>query len=336
MRLFNSEGELAFVLCHEMAHYYLAHREKSILKHAKHVHSKEYKEELNEVLNSEYGKRERLKDLLKDETYGASKHSREHESSADSLGLLFLKNTNYSLLDAISCINLLDVIDKYKYVDQVEYYDILGSQEYSFKKIWLEREESLFDDDAEGEEWFNQDSLKTHPDCDQRAAKLKKMIVGLSAENRSSFLQDSIQFFDMREMMDYEVILSWKKYKNFGKGLFYALKKLTQDKHNKELIGYVGDFLYNINKEQIEHRLGDFVDKPSLANDEEYNQLLELLDNIRLSELRLLGYNYFKKHADMFDLNKEFLNQAISFASFVDEEVCGKWKEIYKNKYTKE
>src|SRR5436853_5092109 len=90
-----NEAELAFVLCHELAHYYLDHSNKRIKKDIETVNSEEYKQEFKRISKSEYHISEQLEKLITKFAYGSSRHSRENEAEADRQGFLFLKNTGF-------------------------------------------------------------------------------------------------------------------------------------------------------------------------------------------------------------------------------------------------
>ena len=61
--LFNrlqNESEVAFVLCHELAHYYLDHSNKSIENYVNIVYSDAFQKELKNIKKSEYGQNKQL------------------------------------------------------------------------------------------------------------------------------------------------------------------------------------------------------------------------------------------------------------------------------------
>lgn len=56
----DNESQFAFILCHELAHYYLMHSEKSIQKYVAAINSPEVQKELRSIKKTEYGKRQEL------------------------------------------------------------------------------------------------------------------------------------------------------------------------------------------------------------------------------------------------------------------------------------
>ena len=163
-----TEEQIYFVLAHELAHDALNHSETSMSDRAEYFTSKEYKEELNKILDSEYERLTRLKNIYKDYSYDRSKHSRYKEADADSMAVILLKNAGIALdpsifleLDSADMIytkNLAMPLNKYYegigiVVDQELFAKkTRGLSKSSSSKVFGERD----------------DSLKTHPDCTAR------------------------------------------------------------------------------------------------------------------------------------------------------------------------
>ena len=68
----------------------------------------------------------------------------------------------------------------------------------------------------------------------------------------------------------------------------------------------VGKCLNEIYQRQKDHTLGQIVDLPGPDNNEEYNMLLNLIQNIRLNELAALSYYYMQQHTEKFKNDKGF------------------------------
>jgi predicted Zn-dependent protease len=88
-----NESQLAFVLCHEIAHYVLDHVDNAVRKRIAVLESKATKKQLEEIERTEYGARAKAMALLKEISYDARRHSRSHEIQADSLALELLMRT---------------------------------------------------------------------------------------------------------------------------------------------------------------------------------------------------------------------------------------------------
>jgi Zn-dependent protease with chaperone function len=305
------DGQLAFVLGHEIAHYYLKHSEQSLLKHLTVTNSAEFKKKLNEISKSEYSAYHKSKNLLKEYIYDERKHSRDHEFNADSMSFELLKNSKYSLEASVSCINLLDTIDHYKFKSKINYSKILGTEEYPFRGRWLEIESSLFHPNLNEGDFFSSDSIKTHPDCSKRSEKLQKNI---QVQNEKKiFIADSATWFRLKERADFEFVAGWNYVKDYGSGLFYTLKHLNQQPDNPYLNVTAGTLLRLIHNAETNHEISQFVQRPSNAYEMEYNELLELIDNLRFSELTNIGYFYHKSRFAFYQEDEDFLFNFLYF-----------------------
>ncbi len=74
-----NESQVAFVLCHELAHDYLNHVNKAIRKQVRKLNSKTTKKKLKKIAKSNYNTYEQAEKLLKSLTFDMRKHSRLHE-----------------------------------------------------------------------------------------------------------------------------------------------------------------------------------------------------------------------------------------------------------------
>ena len=91
-----SREELALAIAHELSHNILNHPENSMKQRAEWLTSDEYKNSLNAVLDSKYQRLTRLKKVMESYTFSRNRHSRYHESDADSLAIVLLKNSHIS------------------------------------------------------------------------------------------------------------------------------------------------------------------------------------------------------------------------------------------------
>lgn len=314
LRKLANESQLAFILCHEIAHLYLDHSNKKVILDYNKENSKVYKKKIKSIAKQEYKRLESLKKLLKEGIYKDMAHSRAYELEADSLGFFFFENTSYSTDESKGVLQLFDTIDVYKYNHKIDYQRLIGSTEYPFKKRWLTMENSLFGGYVEENYWDN-DSIKSHPDCQTRIEALVKIIPTKINVNQQSkkFIQDSLSFFHFKQQADHEFIESWIQMRNYGRALFYTLKHLQVDQSNIRLNIKLSRLLKLIYQAQLDHKLGLYVQRPSTKNEPEYDELLVFFDNIRLSELANLCNAYHQTRLDQFGLNEIFFKNAVFF-----------------------
>lgn len=172
-----SREEIALVIAHELSHNILNHAENSMKERAAFSTSAEYKKALNDILDSKYERFSRLKKVLEGYTFSRSKHHRYHESDADSLAIILLKNANISFHPEFFL--RLDSSDN-------EYRQPLKNNTKNYFVTYnLPIEDAWFTKRGRGlsAQKYNfkdttslEDSLKTHPDCIERYNRTKMLV----------------------------------------------------------------------------------------------------------------------------------------------------------------
>ena len=132
-----TEGQTAFILCHELAHYVNNHANQSIHQYINTLYSPETQKQLKEIVKGKINKTERALALMKTMLYNRSRHSRFKESEADSLGLVFFSRTRYPMTEAISALEILDSIDRHTW-PVIPYSSIFNAAGFPFQNAWLE------------------------------------------------------------------------------------------------------------------------------------------------------------------------------------------------------
>ena len=173
----SNEAEMAFILCHELAHYYLEHSQKKIDKLVKLQKSDSLKKELKRLAKQEYGVGAQVEKMVKTLAFDIHRHSRDNEAEADRVGLQFLKNTGYNGNGFITTMKMLDKIDDTTMFSRLNLQKALTFPDYPFKEKWIKKESAIFGamnpDESSGLTKKERDSLKTHPDCLKRITLLQ-------------------------------------------------------------------------------------------------------------------------------------------------------------------
>ncbi len=176
-----SREEIALVIAHELSHNILQHPDNSMREQAEYFTSAEYKKSLEEVAKEKYGRLTKLKKLFEGYSIDRSRHHRYHESDADSLAIVLLKNSHIGF-DARFFLRLDSTDLQYKQPLLHPVKDYFAPYNLTVEEGWTQRK-------AKGLSTRNynfrdssalDDSLKTHPDCAMRyAATLKSTDAGL-------------------------------------------------------------------------------------------------------------------------------------------------------------
>lgn len=168
-----SREELAMVIAHELSHNILEHATFAMQQKAEWLASDEYKESLNAVLESKYGRLTRLKKIYENYSFDRSRHQRFKESEADSLAIVMVKKSNLAF-DAVFFRRLDSSDMEYKLPLQKPLDAYLTPYGLPFENAWMQkRSKGLSTRAYNFADTSNrlQDSLKTHPDCEERYNK---------------------------------------------------------------------------------------------------------------------------------------------------------------------
>ena len=329
-----NESQAAFVICHELAHYYLDHTNNGIQKYVATVYSDEFQKELKKIQKTAYGRNNQLEKMAKNMMFKNSRHTREFEQSADSMAIELLKNTNFDVREALSCLALLDSVDRDKYHSGIQLEKQFNFSSYPFKKSWLNDDDLKFAVSKDEEAKKEEDSLKTHPECSVRIERLKERVNSFYKTNSKQFVVDEKKFNHLKNAFDYEIIRYAFESKNLSKGIFLALE--MQGAHPDDIIvrTAIGKGLNEVYKHQKDHTLGKIIDLPSPEYERSYNDFLRLLQNLRLTEVAALSYYFLTQYKTKNDLNEEYVQALIESADHFEK--FGEkqdWIDYYKKNF---
>lgn len=297
------ESQAAFILCHEISHYYLHHQEKRIENYVNTVNSPEVQAELRKIKGSEYHRREQVQSLVKGLAFDSRRHSRDHEAQADSMAVEFMRHTPFALTGAISTLAMLDSVDKDDFAVEAYLQQTFNPGEYPFKKKWLAREEGLLGGHAHLKKDNSDgiaDSLKTHPDCPVRIKLVTTMIgagnatAAPSSGAGRSFVVDSAKFRQLQERSRYEVIEYAFASDGYTQSLWLALELMKQRPSDAYAVAQVGRVLNGLYRAEKGHTFGKVVELPAPDNPANYNSMLQFIQNLHLEDIASISY-YFEK-----------------------------------------
>ena len=158
IRKLENEAQLAFVICHESAHYFLEHTDQDFIRKHQKRNSEEFKNQIREIESSQYYKSTKIKSLIKNNLYSERSHNRRFEYQADSLGMVLFTKAGYTKNDAIEVLNILDQLNEPADYS-IPFFELLKIDTLRYSKA------SLVIHDKHKEDVLHDDSIKTHPDC---------------------------------------------------------------------------------------------------------------------------------------------------------------------------
>lgn len=309
--LFNklqNESQVAFVLCHEISHFYLHHTENRINKYVALINSNDFQKELQKIKKTEFKQREELEKLMKGISFNSSRHSRDHESQADSMALEFMHNTKFDIKESLTALALLDSIDEDKFETEAYLEKLFNSKDYPFQKKWVAKEVGLLGATAQIEiDKALTDSLKTHPDCMVRVKTLQPMVNQYLTSTIKN-ISDQQAFQELKKTFSYEIIEYYFEKENYTKSLFYTLQLLQQNPSDPFLITQTGKIFNSFYSAQKNHRLGKVIEMPSPYQGSNYNLLLQFVQNLYLKDYSQISYNFLKQYSPSLNYYTSFNN----------------------------
>ena len=293
----DNESQAAFVLCHELSHFYLNHSENSIRKYVNTLNSKEVQQALKRIKNSEFKKREELEKLVKGITFNSRKHSRDHEAEADSMAIEFMRNTKFNLRESLTTLALLDTIDTDTLKTDLCLKRMFDSKEYPFKNKWIAKEEGLLGSHAQlNEDESLADSLKTHPDCKLRIKILESLVTKYQSANTLKDLLDKTKFIELQNVFRYEIIEYAFTRNDYDKSLYYTLQLLQQHPSDPYLVTQVGRIMNGFYNAQKNHTLNKLASLPSPYYPSNYNLLLQFIQNLYKEDYASISYHFLNQY----------------------------------------
>jgi len=298
LRRLDNESQLAFILCHEIAHFTLSHLEKTVEHQAEKLEDKSLKRNIKRSIRR--GNYQDALGLLEVVIYDQRKNDRTQEAQADSLGMAYLANTDYDLHQALSCLELLDTIDEEKYAENINIKATFNTTQYPFKERWIEEEKTMFGGTHLGfdlQPVFNQDSLRTHPACLERKDTLHHIFLeNILTHTGKPYLQDSAYFHQWVQAADFEIVEGLYQNGATAYALYQCLKLLKIYPDNSYLITMAGLCLLQVQEAMLNHQLEEYVPLPQRQFDKDFKQVCTFLHRLRLREIAALTYHYLKNN----------------------------------------
>lgn len=297
MIFLDNEAELVFVICHELAHFYLDHSNRAIKKNVETYNSVAFQNELKRLSKQEYGAGQQLDELIKKLEFGNRRHSRENETEADRYAFMFMKNTGFDCNGIKTCLKLLDKVDDSLLNSSIDPELTFNFSNYPFKKKWVQKESTIFSQMSNDDSPLTKkerDSLKTHPDCAVRILHLEDSIS--KARQGEKFIINSTLFGQLKKDFFVEIAEQQFNSNNLSRNLYYSLKMLQRGENTSYAMFAIARGLNVMYENQKNHKLGIITDKETRGYPADYNILLRMLDRLRLEEIANINYNFCMEH----------------------------------------
>jgi Zn-dependent protease with chaperone function len=289
-----NEAEVAFVICHEIAHFTLDHSIKSIFTYFQQLNNEDTRIKLKQLSKQEYNTKAMAMELLEKLTFTSRRHSRFNESSADSLALIYLNAAGYNVQVGAACMQSLDGADTLgTYVALARHFNLPG---FVFEERLIKKAKTLGSGRSIAAD-FNTDSLKTHPDCSKRLAVMQAMVRTGSWSGGNFALLPADSFAALQRNAMFERVDGWYKLGQYDHALYEALRIV--DLHPNHSFGYVqaGKILQEMCVAYKKYELGSHIHTPSgVLYTENFNELLRMTQRLTLNELINLTTAFVQHH----------------------------------------
>jgi Zn-dependent protease with chaperone function len=334
-----NESQLAFILCHELAHVACRHMESGLQERLTVLHSKEVKREFRRIINSEYNIGSKIKEMALGFSLNSNYHHRQFERQADSLGYVLLTHTPYEAPQAYRALELLDSIDEPEnpaplalptYFSCVDFPRTFGSAPVKPASIFTVKaaEKTILD---------ITDTLKSHPDCAKRMRFVQALAHGQVAKGPQP--ASSPDFARIRSISRLEVVQSWFDYDCYDHALFEALQLLPQQPNSPFLRSVVVLSLFELRQHLRDHTYTEVVSNISTHQPANFNGLLRTLYDLHYEDFTGLSTCFAQASgleaatpADEYTLAARYAASALAFET---TSVTAKgFREQYQKQYT--
>lgn len=285
--LTENDDEIAFILCHEIAHYELQHIDKSIETYFQETESGDAKDRISKIKEKRYGRFALAREFYQDLSFLMRKNSREAEIEADSLGNIYYSKTSYSPAAAIAILSRLDFDERSYFNKKIDLKKYFSFEEYPFKNYWIEKEETnLFNIDKPINEYaFNADSIKTHPAIKERVKILKAQ----SPEDKEVTVMDSKDLRKISILTAIEIALDKKQ---LDLALYFLINEFESNNIDRQHFATKTAALFKeLYVLKDSHQIGRYISPENpFSKEEELDKIRRFLINLEMKNTRKIGY----------------------------------------------
>lgn len=281
-----NQYQLAFTMSHELAHQILNHSHNSMLQYIRDSKSKYNLGQIKAIGKQQYNRMGSLTLLYRKIVYEKAEERRHAEQLADSLGYVLFANAypGYES-EALSALKVFEAI--YKPKDSLSLRDLesaFSSPGKPFNHEWLLSDMNGYNY-REEVEFFNADSIRTHPDSEHRILLLKEKfkIEGAVVENTS--------YKELTKNANMEYIFNLYVLKQYGDVLYHTILALrNNDDSFYKKMRY--NSLRQIQLARSTYTLNNILRNPGPDLPLDYNRFMYVIRNLKKNELENVVNSY--------------------------------------------
>lgn len=308
-----AEDELAFVICHEIAHKILDHPLKNVSRGVALINSKETKDKVKDIQKQEYGQTRAALLVLDELKIDMLDYSKEVEAQADSMGYVLFSKTKYQKYKSVNSLEKLIRVDEMVFHQDIKLDSVFDFDMYPFQSYWLKKATSLFDTDDQINEFsLVSDTLKTHPEIEFR---VKKLIQDFNLSNDDSMSIDHL-YSEIKNEANKQSVLSAIDLNHLDLALYELIEKRKKEEIDDNFYySQMAQILQSIYTAKKKHDLGKYVPQTNGFSDEkQLNSIRLFLHNLELKEVQKIGFAFCEENGAKVNDNKKFTD---SFNFFI-------------------
>lgn len=291
----DNEYQLAAVLSHELAHNYLEHSKAEILQQAEFA--KDFQKKMRSLRKADMIKLINSQDEVIQRKYDLAQQSRKKEIAADSLGYIFYSQLNYPKEEYLNLLNKLKQLDQTSYftIKDETYQQLFGVNGVEIKSKWLKLEKDELYEGLSFTEHFDQDSIRSHPNTQDRIDYVTSQFKINSTINESATPSDL--FLELKQKAESDYYLVHLLYNNYDYALYTIMNQKQKGNNDPKLDELLVEIFDKLHESRLKHEFNKYVSIAN-ANDEDtdYHRFLNFLWNLPTPELKLIA-NYYKEKA---------------------------------------
>jgi len=291
-----NEDQVAAVVSHEIGHYLLKHMIKKILHSYSLNKSDEVKEQIYAIKNQKNNQGAKAYNKLKDLLYEDGRLNKRQEFEADSLGYEIYRKAKFNKVEYINDLRLSEKYDTIRPLGlKVQTYKkVFTLPQLPFKEEWLKKEDFSNYDYSKFKDRYNEDSICSHPETEERIAALKKAFPELQKTEESQ--DGSPRFMVLHKMSGYEQLPNLMFQEEYGLGVYFCLLGMQEHEEDAFYSQWLGKFFEKVYDARKQYTLNRYLERiDPKKQSESYQQFLSFMWNLNLSEIKTISDYYTKK-----------------------------------------
>ena len=257
---YEHEGELAYIICHELAHDYLDHIFKTSKVNYTISKQTKFNQKYRRAQRAKYQTAHKVNEVIEEYLSAVNTYSRKDELQADSLGAVLLVKAGYSYKNAVNSLSILETVDDAFFTDELDLKKIFTGKEYAFNDKWLQQDDVL--DQKIYREKLD-DSLNTHPECKDR---IKALITEFKIDTNIKPANNPVDITFINQKAYFEDLQFCYGEGRYLFSLYHGLQLLQKHPQSDYLTDMICGSLYHISYALKKHRFSYYSKSSFAAN----------------------------------------------------------------------